>query len=204
MPETIVLKDGSEREVLTADEQKDLSEKAANAAEAEESSKKHGVAVVNQRNHIKNLEKQLKEKGVDVKPLEGESLSADDIVRRSEEAARNVVQQNEISKLGQHKEKVLNNLSGGDENRKKVIEEQFARLTKDRVINDPKELEGWLEDAAVLSNKNRDSRVGSSGAGRSNGEPTGTPIRGNSATRSRGIEIAQAFGYTPKNKDLNK
>ena len=200
MPELIKLADGSEREVLTADEQKALNEKAAKVDTVEQT---HNEALKNLRTHTKNLEKQLKDKGVDVKPMDGETLTPEEILEKSRQQSEQLIQDAESKKLEKHRTDLLNKLSGGDENKKKVIEEKYNRMTGGKAITDKDEMSDLMSDAALLANKNMNAGSGSilhKGAG----EPTGAPIRGNNQTRARGAEIASGFGYQIKNKDLTK
>ncbi len=198
MPEKITLADGTEREVPTADEEKELRDKATKVDTVEQT---HSVALKNLREHTKNLEKQLRDKGGNPAPMPGEAVDPADIVKQSTEAAQNVVQANETKRLEKYRDKKIAELSGGDENKKKVIEEKFNRATGGRPLTDETEIDSFIQDAAFLANKTKDVGLNNP-IFKSGGEPVGVPIRGNSETRARGAEIAKEFGYEVKHKEI--
>lgn len=201
MPEQITLADGTTREVPTAEEHKALADKAAKADELE------GLVKPDVRNMRKIIDDlTAKTKGYETKLKEKGEVIVDDTVVTPEkvaEIARRDREAGEAEKLNKKRDAALARLSGGDENKKKVLQEQYDRLTGGRTITDPDELDKLLDDAHYLANRNKNSSH-SNPVHHVADEPFGKPDRKSSAGNlERGAELANAFGYRAKG-DLNK
>lgn len=201
MPETITLADGSTREVPTADEHKALADKAARAEELE------GLV----KPDIRNMRKIIDDQSSKIKKYEGTLREKGEVIHddnavtpeRVQELARQEREQSEAAKLEKKRDAAFDRLSRGDDNKKKVIVEQYNRLTAGRAITDAEEMDKLLEDADYLANRNKNINH-SNPVQRIADDPFGKPDRKpSSGSLERGAELALGFGYKPKG-DLNK
>lgn len=154
--EKIVLEDGTEREVLSADEVKALNEKAALADKTAEDlkkleeAKKELESQVNPnwqeaRKKMKTMEDKLKEKGVQVNPdgtvIEAKKeLTHEDIINTATEAASKTFLENQRSAL----------LSKYDTETRKVIDHYYNKLTAGEKV-DATTLEKFVTDAVRMA-----------------------------------------------------
>lgn len=173
-----------------------LKSELAKANEALELAKKGGGnerGIPAMREHIKNLEKMLKDKGGEVKPFEETPAVTPEMMQ---ETARKTYEEGEANKVESRRQTYLNDLSGGDENKKKVIEEKFKLLSGGRKISNQDEMIVLMGDAAHLANRTATGGSRSPAQQASSGDPSGMPRRSvGTADRERGAQLASAFGY---------
>lgn len=157
------------------------------------------------RAKIDKLEKDLEEarKSAGQPPVGGGQPGAVDEAKAKEiskQAAGEALAEQNAKQVTAKRDKLLNELSGGDENTKKVILEKYTQLTGNRVISDEDEMRSALKDAHFLANKNKngagnqfDKVVGNGGSGSSG------PNRDSSKSSiEHGASLATRMGYQPK------
>lgn len=159
------------------------------------------------RQKISKLEEALKTKDTEIATLKTGAHGAIDETKVADIAtqkAKEEVGSAEAKRVEKERARLVSELSGGDESKKKVIEEKWKLIAGDRSVTDMDEMKSLLSDAHHLATKTRGGAGGAfdgvNAGGGGGGGPARTPGKAN---LERGANLAQAMGYRPKT-DVNK
>lgn len=132
-------------------------------------------------------------------------LTAEEIDARSKKNAEAVYDEKQGTELEKNRQKLLTKLAGGDEQRKKAIDEKYKELIGGRTNLTAEEIESKMDDAEFLVNRHR---TGNSTINRINGgAPNGGVDRANAGQREKAVSNLEAMGYRfkgDKSKLINR
>ena len=160
-----------------------------------------GGRIKDQDGRIKDMVEKLKVHGEN--PDQPEQITSEKMA----EIARSEFSKTEAEKVERRRQTMLDSMSGGDEQKKKVLDEKWSMVSGGRQIADHDEMVRLMDDAAYLSKKTMDkAHIPFSNAGGSS--PSGTPQRGDvSGDRATAVSNLESAGYkfkTDKSKLINK
>lgn len=213
----LVLKDGEGKDVtLPVDKVEDIATLQADAAKVgdlnkqiEELKKSQNPDWPAVRAQIANLERDLDTAKKTPPPAAVPAVAAVGVdenkaTELGKKAAEEVLANQRAKDVETEKDRLVAELSQGDANRKKVIEEKYKELTGGQTITDPAVMKEKLKDAEFLASRTRNS-AGNGFDRASGGSPGGSPQRQiGGKDIEHGADLARKMGYTPKTADVSK
>jgi len=196
MPETIKLEDGTEREVPTEDEYKDLTEKAQQVETVQE-----------ELNNTKNELSKLQNKDFNFKKLrdltEEQRSKLSDYERtlmEQQEKQQEELEQQKKMVVDSWKSEALAEVAGSDEETKQKVMAAYDRLKDD--ANDRESIKKKMDDAAKIAGVNTLQDYNPITAANSAGTGGGQPGKVEPQGKPIDKDFASKFGVTEE--DINK